>query len=338
LDAFSPDFAAVAITSFSRYFNGEASFDPIFRERARGGNVSDSMIGIKLADGSFYPILEEKRVGKKKLILTTARENQRSVQIDLYRGSGESLLEAVYIGSLVIENLNPKPAGSAEIELFVGISEEGLLNAKAGDKESGEYPNLSVSMDTIARRTVRPSRPRLRGVSAPDIVREEEDRPCPKKTRLYGERRENRGAQAQALLLIASSSSPSYHRNTEAPHFPFLQRRGPAASQGRRHDSSAATAPAQPALQQSQQPQSRRLLSRNPACSTDSRGGRASAGPRPACASAEPAGAAAASAGRFDRSRASRAPEGVWYKIVWGDTLWDISIAFIGHLGCMGNR
>ena len=48
-----------------------------------------SEIGIKLADGSFYSVLEQDFTGRKKLVVTTSRDNQDSVQIDLYRGSGE---------------------------------------------------------------------------------------------------------------------------------------------------------------------------------------------------------------------------------------------------------
>ena len=40
-------------------------------------------IGIKLADGSFYPILEKGKSDKKTLDLTTVTDNQTTVQVDL---------------------------------------------------------------------------------------------------------------------------------------------------------------------------------------------------------------------------------------------------------------
>ena len=42
-------------------------------------------IGIKLADGSFYPVLEEGAVQEKTLDLTTAHNNQTRIMVDLYR-------------------------------------------------------------------------------------------------------------------------------------------------------------------------------------------------------------------------------------------------------------
>jgi len=294
--------------------------------------VSDSMIGIKLADGSFYPILEEKRVGKKKLILTTARENQRSVQIDLYRGSGESLLEAVYIGSLVIENLNPKPAGSAEIELIVGISEEGLLNAKAGDKESGEYQNLSVSMDTIAPQEQfdLPDLD-LEGVSAPDIVREEEDRPLPEETRLYGEEEERIEAPKRRPFFLIGFIVIALLIIGILMLLIFRSCRGEDQRPLKAGDTTppAATAPAQPALQQSQQP----AVSPAPQPQTQpAQQTQEAAAPQPV--PAQPAPQQSQPEPQQPRQDGlivpghPEAPEGVWYKIVWGDTLWDISIAF----------
>ena len=42
-------------------------------------------IGIKLADGSFYPIMEDGTPCNKKLVLTTVKDNQTRVLVDLYR-------------------------------------------------------------------------------------------------------------------------------------------------------------------------------------------------------------------------------------------------------------
>ena len=42
-------------------------------------------IGIKLADGTFYPIMEEGKPVKKTLGLTTVNDNQTRVIVDVYR-------------------------------------------------------------------------------------------------------------------------------------------------------------------------------------------------------------------------------------------------------------
>jgi hypothetical protein len=112
--------------------------------------LSDSTIGIKIADGTYYPILQEASPSKKRLVLTTVRDEQAGVQIDLYKGDGPEIDAAVYIGSLTIEDLESSPKGEPEIEMVVGLDQEGNLQATAGDSRSGERQSLSVSMASIA--------------------------------------------------------------------------------------------------------------------------------------------------------------------------------------------
>ncbi len=111
--------------------------------------MKNPTIGIKIADGSYFPIMEEGSSKRKRLVLTTVNDNQESVQIDLYKGDGEELLEAVYVGSLLIENITRGPKESSEIELKLGFSPDGALNAEAGDPGSGQYESLSISMETL---------------------------------------------------------------------------------------------------------------------------------------------------------------------------------------------
>ena len=54
-------------------------------------------IGIKLADGSFYPILNEGTPDKKTLDLTTAKDNQTTVMVDLYRSETGTMEDAEYV-------------------------------------------------------------------------------------------------------------------------------------------------------------------------------------------------------------------------------------------------
>jgi nucleoid-associated protein YgaU len=112
--------------------------------------LSGSTIGIKIADGSYYPVLDEDFTGKKKLTLTTVKDNQNKVQIDLYRGDGEALDQSQYIGSLIIENIPPLPHGEPDIELLLGLDAEGELTAEASDLATGESQSFSISLKTLA--------------------------------------------------------------------------------------------------------------------------------------------------------------------------------------------
>ena len=57
-------------------------------------------IGIKLADGSFFSVLEEGTPETKNLNLTTANNNQTCVMVDLFRSESGSMDDAEYIDTL----------------------------------------------------------------------------------------------------------------------------------------------------------------------------------------------------------------------------------------------
>ena len=113
--------------------------------------MNGQQIGIKLADGSFYPVLSEGDRIRKKLVLTTVRDNQETVQIDLFRGEGELAEETDYIGTLMIENIQPAPLKEPEVEVVLGVDEQGNLEATASDALTGESQSLSVSLQSLSQ-------------------------------------------------------------------------------------------------------------------------------------------------------------------------------------------
>lgn len=105
-------------------------------------------IGIKLADGTFYPILSDD-ARSKELELTTVRDNQETVQIDLFR-KRESL---EYIGSLIVEDISQKKAGDSTIRLKLEIDNDDNLKAEAVDMDSSARQALKVSLAAVDTHT-----------------------------------------------------------------------------------------------------------------------------------------------------------------------------------------
>ena len=103
-------------------------------------------IGIKLADGTFYPILEEGKSEKKVLDLTTVNDNQTTVQVDLYRSDTSSMDDAEYVDTLKIDNLVAHPNGEATLSMDIGIDENDKLTAQIKDPESGGHSDVAVSL------------------------------------------------------------------------------------------------------------------------------------------------------------------------------------------------
>ena len=115
-------------------------------------------IGIKLADGSFYPILEEGKPQVQTIELTTVRDDQTTVQLDLYRSSSDNMEDAEYVDTLLVENLLPRPKETPTLNLKIEIDSENVLSASIEDCESGEHSETKVSLVTLdsSERTIVP--------------------------------------------------------------------------------------------------------------------------------------------------------------------------------------
>ncbi len=107
-------------------------------------------IGLKLANGEFYPVLQTGIAARKRLVVTTVQDRQASVQIDLYRGSGPRTEGANYIGSLVIEGIPPSPKGEPDVRLDLGLDVDGTLSAYAEESSTGASQSLKVSLESLA--------------------------------------------------------------------------------------------------------------------------------------------------------------------------------------------
>ena len=262
--------------------------------------MSDSTIGIKVADGSYYPVLEHGFTGRKKLTLTTVKKNQDKVQIDLYRGDGKSLSEAHYLGSIVLENIPAGDKGEPEIELSIAVDADGQLSAEASEVSTGESQRFTASLTTLAAEdtyqeaefSLEPETP-----LAAETYRAVEDA-------RREARSERRGPNVILLVLfvllgvlLVAAIAYFVYRGIQGPQAPALSA-APAASQPVQKPA----APAPASKQEAAKP------APAPAAAQAQQGGQEAA---PAPAPAKPA-----------------AQGGVTYRIKNGDTLWDIAATY----------
>lgn len=105
-------------------------------------------IGIKLADGSFYPLLEEGNPEKRTLDLTTVMDNQTKVQVEVYRTESGSLEGAEYIDTLEITNLKPHENGEPTLCLAIDVDENNELSAEIKDPETGKKSEIQVTLQS----------------------------------------------------------------------------------------------------------------------------------------------------------------------------------------------
>ncbi|GAB4365483.1 MAG: hypothetical protein Kow009_02290 [Spirochaetales bacterium] len=108
------------------------------------------MIGLKLADGRFFPILEETERIAKRVVLTTVHEGQTQVKVDLYRGDVESESSSwEYIASLVLEHVHPASDGTPQLELILRLVDTSTLDARLRDEGSGESQSLRIDIESL---------------------------------------------------------------------------------------------------------------------------------------------------------------------------------------------
>lgn len=108
--------------------------------------MDSSIIAVRIANGSFVKVLDTSSRTRRRLVLTTVRDGQTSVKIDLFRASADDLSDAEYVSSLTIDDIEPAEHGTPDIALLLGVDDNNNLNATAIDKKSGESQSLSFNL------------------------------------------------------------------------------------------------------------------------------------------------------------------------------------------------
>jgi hypothetical protein len=312
-------------------------------------SMSDRNIGIKLANGQFYPILADGTPARKRLVVTTVKDDQPSVQIDLYRGEATMAEASSYIGSLVIENIPPRPKGEPDIRLDLALDDAGELTAAAREETSGESQSLRVSLQALSEEEK---------YEIPDFEFEEESKDAAATDELpdfeegsgtgesyvgesaeesYVEEPKSAGTVVNSFEEKETKTAKSGNRLLMiilivlagialALGLGLLLYKCSVSSGARTAAPSAPTAPAKPAPEpvappQPAPPPPQTAVAPEPAASAVPPPPPATEAPK-----ALPAGMAAYVRPEV-AARPGRKP-GVEYKIIWGDTLWDLSYVF----------
>jgi hypothetical protein len=281
-------------------------------------------IGIKIANGEFYSLVEENSNGRKRLVLTTVHDNQTSVQIDLYKSYTKSMADALYIGSIVVEDIEPRSRGEASVELIIASNAEGEVSADAADLDApdkGGHQHLNVSLKSLGGDT--------RDYDIPDFELDQQEAPFQglyEKASVIKEREAQKGfpwiiliAAGLALIGIGLALWFFLFRPTET-----------LSTEAISLQSAPAAVPASPerAFSPASAPQREPVRAAPPAAQAPEPVPVIQAPPE------KPAPAAVPLRTRPEPPVASyKVPAtiprgGVPYKIRWGDTLWDISEAF----------
>ncbi len=80
---------------------------------------------------------------------TTLEDNQTSINIEIFEGNSKNADENNFLGSCKLDNLDPAPAGSAQIDVTFTFDNDGILHVYALDKTTGSEKNLILDKTEI---------------------------------------------------------------------------------------------------------------------------------------------------------------------------------------------
>jgi hypothetical protein len=106
-------------------------------------------IGIKIANGNFYPLLDENARQKKEFVLIPARKGQKVAQINFYKSESRIMEDAQYIGGLSIGNREIEMDEDTAIALTIVSNGQGEISVAVKNTKTDEFQQLAIALEAF---------------------------------------------------------------------------------------------------------------------------------------------------------------------------------------------
>ncbi|XP_050387687.1 heat shock cognate 70 kDa protein-like [Argentina anserina] len=84
---------------------------------------------------------------KKKTILVSVYDNQRSVAFPVYEGESRIAKQNNLLGNFSLDNIPPVPAGEAKFDVCFDIDANGILSVSAEDMSTGQKKGITINSE-----------------------------------------------------------------------------------------------------------------------------------------------------------------------------------------------
>ena len=104
-------------------------------------------IGIGIPGGRFLKVLEAGTAlpTTKAYTIRTFRENQSEIELTIFQGESERLVDNEYLGTLTLSGITPAPKGAVSLEISFAVNQEGMLKVSCRELDSGKVVETSMS-------------------------------------------------------------------------------------------------------------------------------------------------------------------------------------------------
>ena len=98
-------------------------------------------IGIETVSSIMCKILEKNSMipCSSKQYFTTSEDNQTKIEIKLYQGERDNINDNFFLGSFIMDNLEPLPLGKVVIIVEVSVTTDGLITVQGKVKNTDKY-------------------------------------------------------------------------------------------------------------------------------------------------------------------------------------------------------
>lgn len=107
--------------------------------------MGSTFIGIKLSDGSYFPILESGKSSKKRLVLTASKDDQSRAVIQFFRGQGEKMENPASLGTMEISDLSSR---FHDIEVILEENAPGKIDVRAGVVGGNRIEQIELDLES----------------------------------------------------------------------------------------------------------------------------------------------------------------------------------------------